>query len=146
MIMSCPWIESRAEKDEEKTLKYGPMMSELKQRYSGYRVEQNNVLIDELGGFSKHLEKSVRKLLRARSKKSKKNYDYTQPLLSAIFLFSLPLHLSIFVFNLHRSTMLSFTSWYENNIPHYPVLILPTEEHFYSIRRCGFPNIASAPI
>ena len=24
--MSCPWIESRAKKDEEKTLKYGPMM------------------------------------------------------------------------------------------------------------------------
>ena len=33
-------IESRAKKDEEKTLKYGPMMWELKQRYNGYRVEQ----------------------------------------------------------------------------------------------------------
>ena len=31
--MSCPWIESRAKKDEEKTLKYGPMMWKLKQRY-----------------------------------------------------------------------------------------------------------------
>ncbi|CAH3123920.1 unnamed protein product [Porites lobata] len=40
--MSCPWIESRAKKDEEKTLKYGPMMWELKQRYNGYRVEQYN--------------------------------------------------------------------------------------------------------
>ena len=38
--MSYPWIESRAKKDEEKTLKYGPMMWELKQRYNGYRVEQ----------------------------------------------------------------------------------------------------------
>ena len=35
--MSCPWIESRAKKDEEKTLKYGPMMWELKQIYNGYR-------------------------------------------------------------------------------------------------------------
>ena len=61
--MSCPWIESRAKKDEEKTLKYGPMMWELKQRYNGYRVEQYNVIIDVLGGYSKHLEKSVRKLL-----------------------------------------------------------------------------------
>ena len=27
-------------KDEEKTLKYGPMMWELKQRYNGYMVEE----------------------------------------------------------------------------------------------------------
>ena len=40
----CPWIESRGKKDE-KTLKYGPMMWELKQRYIGYRVEQYNVII-----------------------------------------------------------------------------------------------------
>ena len=66
--MSCPWIESRAKKDEEKTLKYGPMMWELKQRYNGYRVEQYNVIIDALGGYSKHLEKSVRKLLGARAR------------------------------------------------------------------------------
>ena len=38
-------------------------MWELKQRYIGYRVEQYNVIIDVLGGYSKHLEKSVRKLL-----------------------------------------------------------------------------------
>ena len=66
--MSCPWIESRAKKDEEKTLKYGPMMWELKQRYNGYRVEQYNVIIDVLGGYSKHLEKSVRKLLETRAR------------------------------------------------------------------------------
>ena len=65
--MSCPWIESRAKKDEEKTLKYGPMMWELKQRYNGYRVQQYNVIIDVLVGYSKHLEKSVRKLLGARA-------------------------------------------------------------------------------
>ena len=38
-------------------------MWELKQRDNGYRVEQYNVIIDILGGYSKHLEKSVRKLL-----------------------------------------------------------------------------------
>ena len=41
------------------------MMWELKQRYNGYRVEQYSVLIDVLSGYSKHLEKSVRKLLGA---------------------------------------------------------------------------------
>ena len=64
--MSCPWIENRAKKDEEKTLKYGPMMWGLKQRYNGYRVEQCNVIVDVVGGYSKHLEKSVRKPLGAR--------------------------------------------------------------------------------
>ena len=50
------------------TLKYGPMMWELKQRYNGYRVEQYNVIIDVLGGYSKHLEKSARKLFGARAR------------------------------------------------------------------------------
>ena len=49
--MSCPWIESRAKKDEEKTLKYGPMMWEMKQRYNGYGVEQYNVIIFFTGGL-----------------------------------------------------------------------------------------------
>ena len=66
--MSCPWIESRAKKDEEKTLKYGPMMWELKQRYNGYRFEQHNVIIDVLVGYSKHLDKSVRKLIGASAR------------------------------------------------------------------------------
>ena len=44
------------------------MMWELKQRYNGNRVEQYNVIIEVLGGYSKHLEKSVRKLLGARSR------------------------------------------------------------------------------
>ena len=56
--MSCPWIDSRAKKYEEKTLKYGPMMWELKQRYNGYRFEQYNVIIGVLGevGHLKHFE------------------------------------------------------------------------------------------
>ena len=44
------------------------MMWKLKKRYSGYRVNQYNVIIDVLGGYSKHLEKSVRKLLGARAR------------------------------------------------------------------------------
>ena len=42
------------------------MMWGLKQRYNGYRVEQCNVIVDVVGGYSKHLEKSVRKPLGAR--------------------------------------------------------------------------------
>ena len=53
--MSCPWIESRTKKGEERTLKYGPMMWKLKQRYNGYGIEQYNVIIDVLGGYSEHL-------------------------------------------------------------------------------------------
>ena len=39
------------------------MMWDLKQRYHSYRVEQYNIIIDVLSGYSKHLEKSVKKLL-----------------------------------------------------------------------------------
>ena len=52
-------------KMRKRHLSMGPMMWELKQRYNGYRVEQYSVLIDVLSGYSKHLEKSVRKLLGA---------------------------------------------------------------------------------
>ena len=48
--MSCPWIDNHAPKDEEKTLKYGPLRWELKQQYKGYTVEQHNIIIDVLGG------------------------------------------------------------------------------------------------
>ena len=44
------------------------MMWELKQKYNGYRVEHYNVIIDVLGGYSKHLDRSVRKLLGARAR------------------------------------------------------------------------------
>ena len=44
------------------------MMWELRKRYNGYRVEQYIVIIEVLGGYSKHLEKSVRKLLGARAR------------------------------------------------------------------------------
>ena len=44
------------------------MMWQLKDRYNGYRVEQYNMISDVLGGYSTHLEKSVRKLLGARAR------------------------------------------------------------------------------
>ena len=35
--MSCPWIDNRAKKVEEKVIKYGPLLLELlKQQHPGY--------------------------------------------------------------------------------------------------------------
>ena len=60
--MRCPWINNRATKDEEKTLKYVPLRWELKQQFPGYRVEQYNV-IDGLGGWSRDLDTTMRQML-----------------------------------------------------------------------------------
>ena len=38
--MSCPWIEHREKKFEEKTAKYGSLRFELKKQYPGYEIEQ----------------------------------------------------------------------------------------------------------
>ena len=47
--MSCPWVNNREEKSKEKTFKYGPLCWELKQQFSGYEVQQHNIIIDALG-------------------------------------------------------------------------------------------------
>ena len=36
-------------------MKYGPLTWKLKQHYQGYTVEQYNIIIDVLGGWSKDL-------------------------------------------------------------------------------------------
>ena len=66
--MSCPWIDNRARKDEEKTLKYGPLRWELKQQYKGYTVEQRNIIIDVLGGWSCELDAELHKLSGPKSR------------------------------------------------------------------------------
>ena len=66
--MSCPWINNREKKDEEKTLKYGTLRWELKQQFPGYRVEQYNVIIDDLGGLSRDLDSTMRKMLGSRGR------------------------------------------------------------------------------
>ena len=66
--MSCPWINNREKKDEEKTLKYGPLRWELKQQFLGYRVEQYNVIIEVLGGWSRDLDSTMRKMLGPRGR------------------------------------------------------------------------------
>ena len=66
--MSCPWIENRERKENEKTMKYGPLRYELKQQYKGYEVQQRNIIIDVLGGWSKELEKTMDEMLGRRGK------------------------------------------------------------------------------
>ena len=61
--MSCPWVENRGKKDEEKTVKYSPLRWELRKRYLRYNINQCNIFIDLLGGWSKELEMTVKKLV-----------------------------------------------------------------------------------
>ena len=44
--MSCPWSDHRAKKVEEKAIKYGPLLQELKHQHPGYEVPQCNIIID----------------------------------------------------------------------------------------------------
>ena len=68
--MSCPWVENREQKEKEKTLKYAPLRPELKQQNPGYKINQLNIIIDVLGGYSKELYSSARDFLGAeRSRK-----------------------------------------------------------------------------
>ena len=66
--MSCPWIQNREKKDEEKVLKYGPLRWELKQQLKGYRLTQYNIITDVLGGWSSSVEVSLSKLLQNKCK------------------------------------------------------------------------------
>ena len=57
--MCYPLISNQEKKSEEKTIKYGPLMWELKEQYKGYEVLQYNIIMDVLGGWSKETEISV---------------------------------------------------------------------------------------
>ena len=61
--MSCPWIENRKQKNQEKTTKYGPLRFELKQQPRGYTIKQYNIVIDVLGGYSSDTRENVILLL-----------------------------------------------------------------------------------
>ena len=63
MEMSCPWISNREKKSEEKTMKYGPLRWELKEKYKGYEVHQYKIIMDVLGGWSEEAEISVQSVV-----------------------------------------------------------------------------------
>ncbi|PFX28623.1 hypothetical protein AWC38_SpisGene6662 [Stylophora pistillata] len=54
--MSCPWVNNRTGKDEEKTTKYGPLCWELRQQFPGYKVKQYNIIMDALAWWSWELD------------------------------------------------------------------------------------------
>ena len=62
--MSSPWVENRMKKQEEKILKYGPLRWELKRQYPSFQVTQHNIIIDVLGGYSKDVSSTVKKLTK----------------------------------------------------------------------------------
>ena len=61
--MSCPWVENREEKAMEKTSKYGPLRWELQQRHPDFKVTQDSITIDVLGGYSQDLTKALKQLV-----------------------------------------------------------------------------------
>ena len=66
--MSCPWVSNRDKKTSEKTMKYAPLRWELKQGYPGYEINQCNIILDVLGGWSKHLDVTLKKLVGSKTK------------------------------------------------------------------------------
>ena len=66
--MSCPWMDSRAIKDAEKTAKYGQLRWELKQQYPGYELKQFNIIIDVLRGWSVEVGETMKDLVGQRSR------------------------------------------------------------------------------
>ena len=66
--MSCAWIENREKKDQENSVKYGPLQWELQERYPGYTVHQYKIIMDVLGGWSRTMQEGLRKLLGEKTK------------------------------------------------------------------------------
>ena len=66
MEMSCPWIDNRIVKAEEKTRKYGFLRLELKKQHPGYKITQYNIIMDVLGGYSEEVRESIQSRRRKK--------------------------------------------------------------------------------
>ena len=66
--MSCPWVSNRDKRTSEKTMKYAQLRWELKQRYPGYEINQCNIILDLLRGWSKDLDVTLQKLVGSKAK------------------------------------------------------------------------------
>ncbi|XP_031572161.1 uncharacterized protein LOC116306277 [Actinia tenebrosa] len=73
--MSCPWIENRKQKDQEKTTKYAPLRLELKQQHKGYTK-------DVLGAYSSETRENV-KLLLGKTKADKTLFNMQKSVISS---------------------------------------------------------------
>ena len=49
--MRCPWVTNREKKKEKKTIKYGLLRWESKQKYQGYEVKQYNSELTQQDGW-----------------------------------------------------------------------------------------------
>jgi len=63
--MSCPWMENREKKQEQKAIKYSPFRWEIKQQFPGYDIRQYNIIIDVLGEWATEVDEDMRELFRA---------------------------------------------------------------------------------
>ena len=66
--ISCPWVSNRDKKTFEKTMKNAPLRWEFRQRYPRYEISQCNIILDVLGGWSKDLDVTQRKLVGIKAK------------------------------------------------------------------------------
>ena len=66
--MSCPWVSNREKKNEEKTVKYASLRSELKQQFPGYEAKRHNIIIDALGRWSREMDTTMYEIVGNRSK------------------------------------------------------------------------------
>ena len=63
IMNSRPWTSKQEKKSEEKTLKYGPLRWEMKEKYRGYEMNQCNIIMDVMGCWSKETEITVQSLV-----------------------------------------------------------------------------------
>ena len=66
--MTCPWIDVRDRRYEEKREKYKTIRRNIKIANPEYDIEQITLVMDSLGGHSKNLVDNVKILIRDRSK------------------------------------------------------------------------------
>ena len=63
--MTVPWIENREMKFEFKENKYKIIQTNLKLEYPEFEVDQITLVLDVLGGYSKHLEDNIAKIFKS---------------------------------------------------------------------------------
>ena len=65
--ITIPWIENREIKFEFKKNKYMGIQSNLKLEYPAFHIDQITLVMDVLGGYSKHLEENITKIFNDRT-------------------------------------------------------------------------------
>ena len=61
-------MSNHDKKTSEKTIKYAPLRWELEQRYPGYEINQCNIILAVLAGWSKDLDVTLHKVVSSKAK------------------------------------------------------------------------------